>query len=409
MRQIQNARAIGDAGIELAGAHDVLLVIGAGTGDVAGFPAQHAGNGPGSGQHHRRIPGCGCRHKTHDVLDAVVEAWPAVFELLEHGHNFSLHGVEVFFGDKTAIKHSATGMGHHRRRQITGRLAPCIERKQLFDLAAMQAVDVECADPRSGWLHRLGGVTLRQLRLQPGFQQMDEGAHVLDGAVTEKRHGAMGHPAQGLDLAPPDAAVTQTDAVHAQRFGNDHVVDAGLCEIAALCQIADTRETARLFIDRAGNFQRTGKVQPFFQNGLAGNHAGGQTAFHVAAAATVNFAVLDLAAKGRGGPAGAGFHHVDVAVEVYAFTIGFSLITRHHVDPRMGVAVPRRAFRTDVFDRKSALLQPFTEQVGAGFVGIAGRVDGGNADQGLCERHHLVPFRFNTFEQAVIVHTRQFM
>ena len=50
-------------------------------------------------------------------------------------------------------------------------------------------------------------------------------AHVPHRAVAEERHRAVGDPAEGLELGPPDAAVPEADPVLVQRLGDDDVVD----------------------------------------------------------------------------------------------------------------------------------------------------------------------------------------
>ena len=48
----------------------------------------------------------------------------------------------------------------------------------------------------------------------------------------------------GFDLAPPDTAVSQANAVYTQGLRNDHVVHARLAEVTAFGQIAHTRKAA---------------------------------------------------------------------------------------------------------------------------------------------------------------------
>ena len=44
----------------------------------------------------------------------------------------------------------------------------------------------------------------------------------------------------GLDLGPPDATMTQTDAILVQRFWDDDMLHARRVEIAPLGQVGDT-------------------------------------------------------------------------------------------------------------------------------------------------------------------------
>ena len=83
-------------------------------------------------------------------------------------------------------------------------------------------------------------MSLLQSRLQLGFKQMNEGAHVVDGAVAQKRHRTMGNAAFGFYLTPPNTAMAQTNSVNAQWLRNDDVMHTRLAEITALCQITHT-------------------------------------------------------------------------------------------------------------------------------------------------------------------------
>ena len=72
--------------------------------------------------------------------------------------------------------------------------------------------------PEAAVLQCWRGAAALQARLQLRLQQMDEGAHVVDGAVAQKRHRTVRNTAFGFHLAPPHTAVTQTNAVHTQGF-----------------------------------------------------------------------------------------------------------------------------------------------------------------------------------------------
>ena len=74
-----------------------------------------------------------------------------------------------------------------------------------------------------------------------------------------------------------------------------------------------------------------------FNQGFPRNDAGGPTAFQVASATAINFAVAKFCTKGVGGPSAARFHHIDMAVEVHALATARTLPTRHHIDARLGI------------------------------------------------------------------------
>ena len=51
-------------------------------------------------------------------------------------------------------------------------------------------------------------MALFQSRLQLGFKQMNEGTHVVDGAVAQERHRAMRNAAFGFYLTPPHTTMS---------------------------------------------------------------------------------------------------------------------------------------------------------------------------------------------------------
>src|SRR5256885_2317397 len=117
----------------------------------------------------------------------------------------------------------------------------------------------------------------------------------------------MRYLALGLDLRPPDATMTQTDAVLVQWLGNDDVVDPGFREIAEAGQMGHAAEATGLLVDRAGYFDGTGKVGEDFQEGFRGDDRSGKATLHVAGTATIDLAVPDNTGKGIDSPAVAGF------------------------------------------------------------------------------------------------------
>ncbi len=401
MRQVEDAGAIGDAVLQLARAHNVLLVIGAGAGNVARLSPQHPRNGTGCGIHHGRVFGRGGGHKTHDVANAVIKARPRALELVEHVDDFLLDGFQVLFGDEPAVQHRAATVRHHRCGRLRRGPATRIVGVVLLHLAAVDAVDVEGAHACARRLHRFGCVAALQAGLQLRLQQMDEGAHVVDGTVAQKRHGAMRDAAPRLHLAPPHTPVPQANTVHPQRLGNDHMVHTRFAEVTALGQIAHARKAARFFVHGAADLQCSGNRQARLDQGFAGDDAGRQTTFHVAAASAIHAPVGHLPAKWLIGPARSGLNHVDVAVEMHALARRLPLPARHHIGARVAVAVARRADGPNIFHRKAFFGQPFADEMGTRFISVTRRVDGGNAHQVLREGGHLFAFGFDAVQQLL--------
>src|SRR6056297_3077389 len=199
----------------------------------------------------------------------------------------------------------------------------------------------------------------------------------------------MGDLAMGLDLGPPDAAMAQTDAILAQGFGDDDVIDTVGAEIAALCQIGDPAKAARFLIRRAADFNRPGIVGAGGDEGLRRDNARRQPALHVAGPAPVYTAVAQLAAKGLHGPAMAHLDHVNMAVEMHASTGARALAPRDDIPARMPVAVAGCAMRADHLRREPRLGQPPVQIVAELAIVHARRVQRRDTDQVLRERNQI--------------------
>src|SRR3546814_18883255 len=106
-----------------------------------------------------------------------------------------------------------------------------------------------------------------------------------------------------------------------------------------------------------------------------------ETALHVAGAAAVDPAVADHPLEGLDRPAVPDRHHVDVAVEMNAGAGAPAFPPRHHVGARIARRIPRLALRPVVADLEAARLQARAEILRAGRVGLARRIDRGDADE----------------------------
>ena len=218
----------------------------------------------------------------------------------------------------------ATAVRHARRRQagVIG---------VLLRLPAVDRVDVERRGSRAfgdhGHFRALAGQKRKQARLHLG----QDGAHVAHGAIAQKRHGAMGDPALGLDLGPPDAAMAEADTVLVERFWDDDVLHAVRVEIPLLGEVGDAAIAARFLVGRGADLDRAGETGMGVDEGFGGDDGGRDAAFHVAGAAAIDAAIPDLTAEGIGGPAMSGFHDVVMAVEMHAVAGRGPLDSRDHV------------------------------------------------------------------------------
>ena len=92
------------------------------------------------------------------------------------------------------------------------------------------------------------------------LHRVDHRPHVAHGAVAQKRHRAVGDLAMGLDLGPPDAAMTQADPILVERFGDDHMLHALGAEPALLGQVGDAAEAPRFLVGGAADLDRAGEI-----------------------------------------------------------------------------------------------------------------------------------------------------
>ena len=141
-----------------------------------------------------------------------------------------------------------------------------------------------------------------------------------DRRVAEKRHRAVRDATERLDLAPPDAAMTDADAIDVERLGNDHVIDARLREITLGREVADAAVAARFLVDGTGDLQRAGEADAFLEDRFDRDDRCREAALHVARAAAVDPTVAHDAGERIDRPRRAGLDDVDVRVEVDART-----------------------------------------------------------------------------------------
>ncbi len=137
----------------------------------------------------------------------------------------------------------------------------------VLGLAAMDRVEVEGRGAGTLGHHRHRGTALGQPRPQVALEPLDHRRHVADGAVAEERHRAVGDPAEGLDLGPPDAAMADADPVDIERLGNDHMVDPRLGEEALPREPGDSAIAAGFLVDRAGDLESAGQLGRHFPAG----------------------------------------------------------------------------------------------------------------------------------------------
>ena len=217
MGEIELARPVGDAGDAGGEAGDVLLIVGAGRGDVGRRPIEDPVDPVIEGADHRRVGLGHARGEAHQVADFVIEPGGPGLHPLQQLDHLAADLIGVFFDDPAAIEDEAAAVGDQRRRQtVAGRLRQ----------TAMDRIEIEGGD--AGALGDAGhaGAAALELRHQLALDQCEEIGHAADGADAEERHRTVADAALDRHFRPPDAAMAEADAVDVERFGDDDVVDA---------------------------------------------------------------------------------------------------------------------------------------------------------------------------------------
>ncbi len=187
-----------------------------------------------------------------------------------------------------------------------------------------------------------------------------------------------------------DAAVADADAIDVQRLGDDHGVDSIRRQSLVFRQPGDTGEAAALFVDRPADFDRPLEGDAGAANRLCREHGRGDPRFHVARAAPVDAAVANHPAKRIDRPAGAGRDDVEMAVEVHVRPLGPPSPRADDVDPRMACGVFGPAFRGVILDAEVEVGETRANVLRTLGVELAGRIDGGNANQLRGKRRQFV-------------------
>ena len=269
-------------------------------------------------------------------------------------------------------------------------------------LAAMDRIDVERGLARTLWHHRHRRDLARKQRVKHGFDLLQHGAHVADGAVAKERHRAMRDAAFGFDLGPPHAAVAKADPILVQRFRDDDMLDMG--EMALRRQIGNAAIAAGFFIGSSGNLDAAVVIGVGCDEGFRRDDTGRKPALHVARPAAINAVGLQRTAKWIAGPAVANLDHIVMAVEMHAFTGGSALMAGDQVPAWINVAIARRARGTDELGGKARSGQPCPKII-ADFTVIAPRrIKRWDADQTLRQRDKIFAAAVNFAKQAVMRH-----
>ena len=176
-------------------------------------------------------------------------------------------------------------------------------------------LSVACRAPRRHDRHV--GRAPRERRHELAAERVEHDAHVLDGAHAEKRHAAVRDAAARRHLEPVDAAMADADAIDVERLRNDHVVGARRVR----CGPARASYATPAKPPLSSSTVPLISTDPVELDARAPDRFGGvdrrrDARLHVARAAAVDAAVAHDAAERIDGPALAGGDDVEVAVEV---------------------------------------------------------------------------------------------
>ena len=172
-------------------------------------------------------------------------------------------------------------------------------------------------------------------------------------------------------------------------------------EPTALRQIMNAAVPARLFVHRARNLQYARQPAAQVDQGLDGDDGSGKPSLHVASAAAVDLTVLHHGGKWIHGPARAGLHDVDMAVEMHARSGRAAVAPRDDIEARVAIAISRSPLRAHVVEGESARLQTPPDELGAGLITLAGRIHRRKSDQRTSQFDEFVAPLIDGFEQRL--------
>ena len=245
VREIQDARAVGDAVRHAGDPRDVLLIVGPGAGDQAAASAEHAVQRPIERRRrpaNRPASARGARPSDRSARSgnrASSARWPS-----------SSSTISAFVASKPSSS--------RKRRSNTARHVSATHGVWMppHRLAAVDAVDVQRRVPRTRGNHRDRGRPRGEPRLQLPLHPVEHEAHVLDRARPEERHAAVRDAAARHHFEPVDAAMADADPIDVERLRDDDVVGPLGAEPAVLGEPGDAGEAAALFVHRAADLDR---------------------------------------------------------------------------------------------------------------------------------------------------------
>ena len=195
--------------------------------------------------------------------------------------------------------------------------------------------------------------------------------------------------------------MAKADAILVEWFGDDDMINAVGIEIAALGKIGDAAKAAGFLITCARNLDGSNEVGTGFDEGLRCDDGGGEAALHVAGTATIDPAILNDALEGRLRPALADLDHIDMRVEMHTWPRCGAFAAGDDVEAWVEVAVAGGAEGADILHVKAAMGKALADEAGAGGISLTGWIDGGEADEILCQSDKVLPFVVNPFEQSL--------
>src|SRR5271156_2318998 len=143
----------------------------------------------------------------------------------------------------------------------------------------------------------------------------------------------------------------------------------------------DAAVAAGFLVHRARNLERAGKRRARIDESLDGDDGGRETALHVARAAAEELAVAHRSGKRLEGPARAGLHDVDMAVEVHARPRQSALAARDDIEARPALAVAGSPHGTHIRELEAAPRKPAADEFRAGAIRFPGRIHGRKANE----------------------------
>ncbi len=272
----------------------------------------------------------------------------------------------------------------------------------MFRLAAEDGVHVDACEARAWRLDWHRCLSFGQFGLQLMGYAVEKIRHVVDGTDSEIRHTAVCDASMGRDFEPIHTSVAQADAIDVGRLGDDDEVGLVSADPSLFGEVGNAGEPTALFVHAATLFDRALQTEAGPADRFDGEDGGCYAGFLIGDSAAVELAVADERAEGVDRPAVSYRDDIEVTVEVQRGSWLRAFHSAQNVHARVLRSMFRQSFSSYVVGVVAELFQLATDQFCAGGVVLARRIDGGNANEILEERDHLLADFFDASTDCLL-------